>query len=317
MTPPGPGGYPNAAELSARHRDPMIELRRRIYARIGERVDPARTRHKPLSLLRQEAKRIAEQFLDSECPLLPRAERDNLLDEVMTFSAGIGPLEELFRDEAVTEILLLAAGQIIARKNESWVPANIRFKDTAQLRTLVNRYAESGTPYVTEPVATGGLDVRLPNNFRMIAILPPDVLGVPPSVLLVRMVKSPSPPPAASRTDYRQATSRPTPSDVEVPLGGPISGIYRPPAGPASGKYPSPSSVTADPLAKIRQRVTEKIITSMASVGVYDLTHLPLGDLRRVVQTYVTEINLSDRLGLDSAMQERLTLEILAGMNRS
>ena len=366
MISPGSGASPSASELSGRHRNPMADLRRRIHARLAERIDPVRHRHKPLSLLRQEGKRIVDQFLDTECPLLTRAEREALADEILVGAATIGPLEELFRDESVHEILLLSTGPVIARKGDAWMPTNVRLRDTAQFRALLTRYSEIGQELIPDPLATGAIDVRLPNGFRAIAVLPPDLLDMPPMALLVRSrsseVSAPSgkvnpasgsfptgpksgvglaadpatgpksgvslgvgtgPDPRSGIWNDPTLTPGPksgtglgsSPSSVrlglESPSGGPRSGMINPMAepGPSSG-------ITADPLARIRQRVTERIIASLAAAGVYDISVLPLVDLRKLVQAYVAEVNMQDRLGLDDLLQERLTLEILAGMNR-
>ena len=108
MNPPIPPNVPNPSERSGRHRDPMHDLRRRLHGRIAERIDPVRNRYKPLSLLRREATRVIEQYFDTECPLLTRSERDGLITEIIAGAPGVGPLEELFRDPAVCEILILS-----------------------------------------------------------------------------------------------------------------------------------------------------------------------------------------------------------------
>jgi hypothetical protein len=72
----------------------------------------------------------------------------------------------------------------------------------------------------------------------------------------------------------------------------------------------------ADPHAKLRQRLTERIIMRFAAAGVYDLSALPANELRRIVTASVAEFCHQDRLDLDGPFQERLALEILAGMNR-
>lgn len=353
MTPTSPDNSPSAAEISGRHRDPMADLRRRIYARIAERIDPARTRHKPLSLLRQEAKRLCEQFLDSECPLLSRVEREGIVEEILTNAPGIGPLEELFRDATVSEILILAAGQVICKKNDAWVPANVRFTGTAQILTLLNRFAEIGVAYVTEPAATGALDIRLPNHFRLIAVLPPAILEVPPTVVFVRDAKTASasgpasvsngirsgPPSGGSGIILNPPRTVPASAGPasgvglmgsrpggESPASGPKSAVglgnetaaSGPRSGIFSGLPPAPpaTAIFQDPIARVRERVKERIITSLAAAGVYDLSRLPLGELRKIVHAYVAEINRNDRLGLDDDLEERLTLEILGGMNR-
>src|SRR5579883_2883836 len=83
---PGPGG-PTADDL-----------RKRAHARLAERVDIGRSRHKPVSLLRQEARRVLDLFLDIEVPGWPKPDRDRFVEEVIGEVLGLGPLDELFRD---------------------------------------------------------------------------------------------------------------------------------------------------------------------------------------------------------------------------
>ena len=92
------------------------ELRKKAHARLVERVDPVRNKHKPISILRQESRRTLEQFLEAEYPYVVKDDRGKLVDEVLGEAVGLGPLEELFRDETVFEILVLAPNQIIARR---------------------------------------------------------------------------------------------------------------------------------------------------------------------------------------------------------
>ena len=318
MTPPVPGKPPTPGEASGRHRDPMRDLRRRLYGRIAERIDPVRNRHKPLSLLRREATRVIEHYFDTECPLMTRSERDGLIAEIVAGAVGIGPLEELFRDPAVCEILVLAVGSVIARKGDAWVTTNAGFRDAAELRAMLARFAEVGKP-VTDPgrSSTAGFDVRLVNGFRVIAVIPPGVLDLPPSALLVRET-------AVGGTPVSDPGSRAIPFPAVRPVGESAgtwdSGVVSV-AAPRSGVYPAGSLSNAsgrfvDPVERIRQRVTERIISALAAAGVFDLTLLPTADLRKLVLAHVAEANTADKLGLDGPAQIRLAADILAGMNR-
>jgi hypothetical protein len=87
---------------------------------------------------------------------------------------------------------------------------------------------------------------------------------------------------------------------------------------PAPAITPStpPQAGPPDPLARVRQRVTERIITKLAAAGMYDLNLIPLPELRRIVLAHVAEVCQVDRVAADDTVQERLTLEILSGMNR-
>jgi hypothetical protein len=310
------------------------ELRKRAFARLAERLDPARIRHRPLSLVRAEAIRLLDGLLDADAPATPRADRDRFIEDVLAAAPGVGPLEELFRDEAVKEALVLAPNQVIARKADSWLPTSVRFRDADQVRAVLARYAEVGEP-LAAPAPAGGLAVRLWNGFQVLAVTPPEVMGQPPAVLLVRGPAPAAPSAVAggsARISWSAATARPQPAPAPKGGSGVVSFDATAPtrSGGSAGMAP-PSAVTAqapvpppapppsafDPHAKLKQRLTERIIMRFAAAGVYDLSALPANELGRIVSANVADFCSHERLDLDGPLQERLTLEILAGMNRS
>jgi hypothetical protein len=314
---------------------PPADVRRKVAARLAEKFDPARLRHKPLSLVRADARRQADQLLDVEAPTLGRAERDRIAEDVLAALPGVGPLEELFRDEAVAEIVILATSQVVAYKAGGWVPTSARYRDADQVRAVLARYADTGDPTQPGPAAVGLIDVRLPHGFRVVAVLPPAVMDAPPVVHLTRGASVPPPPPGGrsdviatpaprggrSGSGIVMRASRPTPPADDVvslaavaPPGPSVSGSMS----SASGRLTAgpPSAANPDPFAKLKQRMTEKIIMRLASAGVYDLNQVPLPELRRFITLAVGEYCQQEGVESDAAFQQRLGLEILAGMNR-
>lgn len=324
----------------------VAELTRRGFARLAERIDVARARHKPLSLLRQEAKRVLEALLDADGGHLSKGEQERVIEDVVSGTLGFSPLEELFRDETRQEILTLAWNQVIARVGEQWLPTSARFRDADQYREFVLRLAEVGTATGEGPEPGGAFDVLLPNGFRAVAILPPAVMGQPPLVLLARgeprsagvAPKSAVVPVPLSRADAVPAARSgpvPAPSRSGVVAAPPArapgatmaasgDSLFQPPAAPrpvaSSGLLPRPSVTVEpgapDPLARLRTRVTERLIARCAAAGVYDLTQVPTAELRRILSVHVAEVATAERVRLDEAEQERLTLQILVAMNR-
>ena len=71
-----------------------------------------------------------------------------------------------------------------------------------------------------------------------------------------------------------------------------------------------------DPLARLKERVTERIIAKCAAAGVYDLWVIPSGELQRVIHAHVLEISLLERIAIDELSKDRIVLEILVKMNR-
>ena len=305
-----------------------VEMLRRAHARLAERFDPTKTRHKPLSILRQEARRLLDQYFEVEWAALAKPDREKLIEEILTEAPGFGPLEELFRDDATKEIMVIAATQIIAKKTEVWLPTSVRFRDAGQLRSYLARLAESGEALVSTPVASGGFDVKLANGFRVLAVLPPEILDQPPLVLFVRGEALPMPPEASSV--MMSTLRRNLPSGViKSPLPASPSGSIPTPPPRASGSiaFPSPRPAVAappparpvetpDPQARLKQRVTERIIAKCAAAGVYDLSVIPSGELQRVIHAHVLEIAMLDRVHIEESAKERMVLEILANMNR-
>lgn len=220
---------------TTRYTGSPLDLPRRAHALIAERFPPARVKHKPLSILRQEARRALEQFLDAQQPPPAKAERDRLIEDVLGEAPGFGPLEELFRDEGVKEVMLLAAAQVIARKENGWVPTSVRFRDPTHLRNYVRRLAETGEPFVTGgTTGEGAFDVRLANGFRVVGVLPPDVLAMPPLATLIRGL-----PHAADQA----ALGVPTFPSASMDGWAPGSGLTRVPQG-----RPLPPATTPAPL---------------------------------------------------------------------
>lgn len=331
---------------ATRFTGPPLDLPKRAHALLVERFPAARVRHKPLSILRQEGRRALEQFFDAQQPPMAKPERDKLIEDVLGEAPGFGPLEELFRDEAVKEIMLLAAAQVIAKKDAGWVPTSVRFRDPTHHRNYIRRLADTGEQLVAGGVPTdGAFDVRLANGFRVIGVLPPDVLDQPPLAVFVRgqpspVMATPGPvglpiPPAGSGTTtmpLNRIPAMPKSASSVVPVNdlshGPSASGRSPkptsePPRPAPLPMPEPAPVSefyipasVDPKERMRRKVSERIIRKCAAAGVYDLSAIPAAELQRVILAHVEELNVEQRQQMSDQEMHVAALEILAGMRR-
>lgn len=329
-----------------------LDLPKRAHALLAERFPLARTKHKPLSILRQEGRRALEQFLDAQVPPPAKADRDKLVEDVLGEANGFGPLEELFRDETVKEIMALAATQVIARKDSGWVPTSVRFRDPTHHRTYLRRVAETGEALAPGLAATdGAFDVRLANGFRVVGVLPPDVLDQPPLAVFVRGQAAPvmaTPGPVGTGSQAALPGLSPNGSGITtvplnrlpVPLKPGSVGVTAAELtriAPASGAYPKPDSIaprpaplpvpeapvsefyhpaSMDPKERMRRRVSERIIRKCAAAGVYDLSAIPAAELQRVILAHVEELNGEDTRRLSEQEMQIVALEIFTGMRR-
>jgi pilus assembly protein CpaF len=144
-------------------RDAVPALKRALHRRLlGEAVGPVADR----AVLRD---RLAALLRD-ESPLVPQGEADRLLDELVVEVDGLGPLEALLADPAVTEVMVNGPGRAYVERDGRLVPVELDL-DAAQIVRLAQRIvAPLGLRLDrSAPMA----DARLPDGSRLHAVLPP------------------------------------------------------------------------------------------------------------------------------------------------
>lgn len=291
----------------------LDDLRKRAAARVAEKIDPVKNRHKPASLVRAEAKRLLDQFLETEAPTWSKADRDRLADEVLAETVGHGPLDELFADPAVTEFVVLSHDQIAVRKKIGWLPSNVWFKDQDQYRRIFDKLVSQGDAVTPGPVE-GAVDVWLKNGFRLIAVVPPAGLELVPACTFVRAT-----PPVVTPIMTR-LTPTPAPPGQHKEQSGTISfaATLSPSAGGSAGVSAAGPLTTKvmDPHMRLKVRVSERMVRKLAAAGMYDLAAIPTGELSVVLSALIGEVAAADKVQLTDADRDRMVLDILSGMQR-
>lgn len=167
-------------------------------------------------------------------------------------------------------------------------------------------------------------DMKLPNGFRAVAVIPPEALGVPATAAFVRETTIPVPKeipkevlhgaPTASTSN---GAARAVPGSVMASPHLPGSALIATPP-PRSGPTDSPAHFHAerDPLARYRARILERLLTKFASIGLYDVQKLDVNELRKVISAYVSEYAADEKIYLSDPDQGRLTLEILTSLRK-
>ena len=286
---------------------------------LNEKFPPNRVRHKPLSILRQEARRALETFLEVEFPSLAKPDRDRTTATAIDESISMGPLEELYRDEATTEFMVLAHNQIVGRKGNNWLPTSARFRDELAWQAYLKKLQATGEAYVTVSQLSAAFDVRLPNGFRVVGVVPPPGLGLGPTVVFSR--GAPVVTASGSTNSFDSESSILSVADLNrsiaaangggssVRLGG--SAIIRT---SASERIPAPVPPPLSPTDVLKQKVTERIVRKCAAAGVFDLKVIPRGELQKVIFASVDEYTVAENMPMADQTKNILTLEILSGM---
>jgi hypothetical protein len=310
----GPIPYPGpAASFDA--------VKARVLAKLEDRMDLGASKRMPSSLLRQSLRTLAEQIADQEGRGMGRADRDRLVEGVLAELLGYGPLEELFRDPAVLEVLVAGPHAVIVRREHGgWAPTSVRFKDEDHLRTAIDRLATHADPVGGVTTSVNLFDLKLPNGFRAVGVVPPPALGVSASVAFVRFdANAPQPTALAGLPGVEARPAQPAGGSASVATratpGSPLASP-RPGSGPITTPAPRPILSEGDPLFRLRNRIIERLITKLANLGVYDLHKIDGGELRRAVAAYVAEYVAAENIYLSETDQARLQLEILTAMRR-
>jgi len=146
------------------------EIKRRVHLRLL--AEPDANGHPEGASLRGA---LAE-LLRAEEPLLPRARHEQLLAELVDEVSGLGPLQPLFADRTVTEVMVNGPHRVFVERHGSLHSVAMTLDADAILR-LVERII--GPLGLRLDRASPIVDARLPDGSRLHAVIPPLAIDGP------------------------------------------------------------------------------------------------------------------------------------------
>ncbi len=122
------------------------------------------------------------ELVAGEAPALSASLRDELVDRVVTAAVGFGPLEELFADGTVDEIMVNGPDSVWVERDGALVSTEVKFASAMELDNVIERMIGPLGRRVDEssPIC----DARLPDGSRVNVVIAPLSLGGP--VLTIR-----------------------------------------------------------------------------------------------------------------------------------
>ena len=162
---------------------PVGELAHALHRTLVDRLDLAAL--ETLADERQVAARVRQavaELLRSEPTPLAQGERDALVEQVLHEVTGLGPIEPLVRDPAVSDILVNGPREVYVERGGRLERVPLQFRDGAHLLAVIDRIVSRVGRRVDE--ASPMVDARLPDGSRVNAIIPP--LAVDGAVLSIR-----------------------------------------------------------------------------------------------------------------------------------
>ena len=175
------GMYVRRAEATSL--SPVEQLKVDLHRRLVERLDlAALERIQDESILMGQIRQALAEFLRGEQAPLSQAERDEIVEQIVYEITGLGPIEPLFRDRTITDILINGPRDIYIERKGKLVKVGTTFRDDGHLLAVIDRIVSRIGRRVDE--SSPMVDARLPDGSRVNAIIPP--LAIDGPVLSIR-----------------------------------------------------------------------------------------------------------------------------------
>ncbi|MDX9732189.1 MAG: ATPase, T2SS/T4P/T4SS family, partial [Bdellovibrionales bacterium] len=127
--------------------------------------------------LRKKTNAVIATILDKESPGLGRDDRARIITEVLDEALGLGALEDLLADSAVTEIMVCGHEKIYIEKNGLVQLSPTKFTSNFHLRKVIERIVAPLGRQINESVPY--VDARLQDGSRVNAVIEPLAIDGP------------------------------------------------------------------------------------------------------------------------------------------
>jgi pilus assembly protein CpaF len=169
---PAPGGPPPpnpASDLDA----PATQLRMACLAQL----DPALLASMTPDRLAQEIERVLSDIATERHFQLNAREQRQLAGELVNDMLGLGPLEPLFEDDSITDIMVNGPYRVFIERRGKVVLSDIKFRDATHVANISQRIASAIGRRIDE--SSPMVDARLKDGSRVNIVFPPLALDGP------------------------------------------------------------------------------------------------------------------------------------------
>src|SRR6266851_6969990 len=163
------------AQAAKRERSAMADgfqqLKLAVHNRLFETLDVSRLESLEANMASSKVTQAITDILNEEGRLLTDEDRTRLVEEIRNELLGLGPLEPLLWDDAVSDILVNGPNQVFVERGGKLYQTDVRFNDDQHLMLIIDRIVSQVGRRVDE--SSPMVDARLPDGSRVNAIIPP------------------------------------------------------------------------------------------------------------------------------------------------
>ena len=165
------------AQLQAFERAEYQQVKADLHRKILDRLDLEKLGKATGDTAREEVLILIRNSVNSEAVPLSFAERERLAREILDEIFGLGPLEQLFKDPSISDILVNRFDRVYVERAGKLEITGLSFKDNQHLMQIIDRIVSRIGRRVDE--SSPMVDARLSDGSRVNAIIPPLALDGP------------------------------------------------------------------------------------------------------------------------------------------
>jgi pilus assembly protein CpaF len=143
----------------------------RIYPLVMERIDPEVAAKLPRAELSRQLQTVVGEILLEQKIQLNQLEQRDLVTVLLDDMLGLGPLEPLLADEAVTDIMVNGPKQVYVERRGKLELTDVTFRDNGHVMSVATRIVTQVGRRIDE--STPLVDARLTDGSRVNIIAPP------------------------------------------------------------------------------------------------------------------------------------------------
>ncbi|HPM22649.1 MAG TPA: CpaF family protein [Phycisphaerae bacterium] len=159
-----------------------------IHRKLVDQLDMTKLAQNASEEIRNQVRQIVTDLCDEADSLLNFAEKQRLVQEILDETFGLGPLESLLADPAVSDILINGPHHVYVERAGRLSLTDVKFKDNGHLLHVIDKIVSPLGRRCDE--VSPMVDARLKDGSRVNAIIPPLAIDGP-SVSIRRFGKDP------------------------------------------------------------------------------------------------------------------------------
>ena len=151
--------------------DRWFALRSQVHFKLLNTLSPEQLKSLSKDGVRAQIGMLVERLVVDEGTPMTLAERDRVTEEILDEVFGLGPLEQLLKDETISDIMVNGFDSVYVERAGRVHETNIRFKDQAHLRMIIERIVSNVGRRIDD--SSPIVDARLADGSRVCAVIPP------------------------------------------------------------------------------------------------------------------------------------------------